>query len=322
MLIIQQVNGGYQCKDPILAQYCKHVQQLRSAFEDISFCHVYREDNQKANDLAQMASGYKDVHADGCSVDILEVSEPSYAEEFLVGQVNADTVTSQGEDWRNPLKQFLLDPAIDVDPKIRRQAVRYILIDGQLYRKTEDEVFLRCVSEPESALIMHEVHEGLCGAHQSGRRMVWLIKRYGYFWPTLVQDCILYAKRCQECQKHGPVQRIPAAPMNIIVKPWPFRAWAMDVIGMVFPPSVRGHRYILLATDYFTKWVEAVPLKEVDQGTVIQFVKEHIIYRFGIPETIVSDQAQYFTGKDLAAYANEMGIGLTHSSPYFAQGNG
>lgn len=96
----------------------------------------------------------------------------------------------------------------------------------------------------------------------------------------------------------------------------------MDVIGMVFPPSVRGHRYILLATDYFTKWVEAVPLKEVDQGTVIQFVKEHIIYRFGIPETIVSDQAQYFTGKDLAAYANEMGIGLTHSSPYFAQGNG
>lgn len=169
---------------------------------------------------------------------------------------------------------------------------------------------------------MLEVHEGLCGAHQSGRRMAWLIKRYGYFWTTLVQDCIEYAKRCQECQRHRPIQKVPATRMQIIVKPWPFRMWAMHVIGMLFPSSSKGHRYLLLATDYFTKWVEAVPLKEVDQLTVVKFLKEHIIYRFGVPETIVSDQAQYFTGKDLTAFANEMGVTLTHSSPYFAQGNG
>lgn len=110
--------------------------------------------------------------------------------------------------------------------------------------------------------------------------------------------------------------------MHVIVKPWPFRSWAMDVIGMIYPPSSRGHRYILVATDYFTKWVEAVPLKEVDQAAIIKFLNEHIIHRFGIPESIVSDQAQYFVGKDVTEFAQEMGIVLTHSSPYFAQGNG
>lgn len=96
----------------------------------------------------------------------------------------------------------------------------------------------------------------------------------------------------------------------------------MDVIGMIHPSSTRGHRYILVATDYFTKWVEAVPLFNVDQNAVIKFIKEHIPHRFGIPESIVSDQAQYFVGGDLAAFAKEMGIIMTHSSPYFAQGNG
>lgn len=200
--------------------------------------------------------------------------------------------------------------------------MRYVLIDQQLYHRTEGEVFLRCVDIPEAELVMLDVHEGLCGAHQSCRQMAWLIKRYGYFWPTLVQDCIAHAKHCQECQKHGPIQKVPAVPMHVIVKPWPFRSWAMDVIGMIYPPSSRGHRYILVATDYFTKWVEAVPLKEVDQAAIIKFLNEHIIRRFGIPESIVSDQAQYFVGKDVTEFAQEMGIVLTHSSPYFAQGNG
>lgn len=183
-------------------------------------------------------------------------------------------------------------------------------------------MFLHCVSVPEAELIMLDVHEGLCGAHQSGRRMAWLIKRYGSFWPTLVQDCIAYANRCQECQKCGPVQKVHATHMHVIVKPWPFRSWAMGVIGMIYPPSSKGHPYILVATDYFTKWAEAIPLKEVDQAAVIKFMAEHIIHRFGIPETIISDQTQYFVGKDLAKFAHEMEITLTHSSPYFAQGNG
>jgi hypothetical protein len=60
------------------------------------------------------------------------------------------------------------------------------------------------------------------------------------------------------------------------------------LIGQINPPSSKGHKFVLLATDYFTKWVEAIPLKKVTSENMVEFVKEHIIYRFGIPQTITT----------------------------------
>jgi hypothetical protein len=74
--------------------------------------------------------------------------------------------------------------------------------------------------------------------------------------------------------------------MNPIIKPWPFRGWGMDMIGKISPPSSKGHQFILAITDYFTKWVEAVPMKSVASRDVIQFVKEHVIHRFGFPRPL------------------------------------
>jgi hypothetical protein len=55
----------------------------------------------------------------------------------------------------------------------------------------------------------------------------------------------------------------------------------IDLIGQINPPSSKGHKFVLLATDYFTKWVEAIPLKKVTLENMVDFVKEQIIYRFG-----------------------------------------
>jgi hypothetical protein len=77
--------------------------------------------------------------------------------------------------------------------------------------------------------------------------------------------------------------------MNPIIKPLPFRGWGMDMIGKINPPSSKCHQFILAITDYFTKWVEAVPMKSVASRDVIQFVKEHVIHRFRIPQTITID---------------------------------
>ncbi|CAL8999868.1 unnamed protein product, partial [Prunus brigantina] len=90
-----------------------------------------------------------------------------------------------------------------------------------------DEVLLRCLGKKEYMKVMGETHEGICGAHQGGRKMCWLIRRYGYFWPTMMKDCIDYSKGCESCQRHGPIQQAPSVPMNPVVKPWPFRGWAM-----------------------------------------------------------------------------------------------
>jgi hypothetical protein len=78
--------------------------------------------------------------------------------------------------------------------------------------------------------------------------------------------------------------------MNPIIKPWPFRGWAIDLIKQIYPPSSKGHIFVLVSTDYFTKWVEAIPIKTVTSGNMIDFFNERIVYQFGIPQTITTDQ--------------------------------
>jgi len=84
----------------------------------------------------------------------------------------------------------------------------------------------------------------------------------------------------------------------------------------------KKHKFILVATDYVTKWVEAFPLKNVTSKDMVEFVKEHIIYRFGIPQTITTDQGTMFTSGEFEEFAASMGIKLLNSSPYYAQANG
>jgi transposase InsO family protein len=110
--------------------------------------------------------------------------------------------------------------------------------------------------------------------------------------------------------------------MNPIIKPCPFRGWGIDLISQIFLPSSKGHKFILVATDYITKWVEAISLRIVTSKNMVDFVKEHIIYCFGIPQTITTDQGTMFTSEEFRDFAAIMGIKLLNSSPYYAQANG
>ena len=72
---------------------------------------------------------------------------------------------------------------------------------------------------------------------------------------------------------------------------WPFVAWGMDVIGPIEPKASSGHRFILVAIDYFTKWVEVVTFRSVTKKVVVDFIHFNIICRFGIPKVIITDNA-------------------------------
>ncbi|XP_039688612.1 uncharacterized protein [Medicago truncatula] len=137
----------------------------------------------------------------------------------------------------------------------------------------------------------------------------------------MLKDCIEFAKGCQGCQKYVEIQRVPASELHAIIKPWPFRGWAVDVIGEIKPTSSKGYKYILVGIDYFTKWIEAIPLKDVTQDEVISFIQKSIIYRFGIPETITTDQGSVFTGRKMAKFAEDIGFKLLTSTQYYAQAN-
>ena len=103
--------------------------------------------------------------------------------------------------------------------------------------------------------------------------------------------------------------------------PWPFHTWGLDLIGPINPASV-GYIWILVVTEYFTKWVEAIPLKKATDAVIANFIWEHIICRFGIPHKIVTDNGTLFINKDVRAMTKHYCVKHLKSSPYYPQGNG
>jgi hypothetical protein len=164
---------------------------------------------------------------------------------------------------RLPLLKCIRDPGKTTDKKIKWQVLKYTLIDDELYWRTFDGVLLKCLGEEEARVAVQKVHDGICGVHQSAYKMNWLLQRAGFYWPTMMDDFVKYQKGCKACQRSGNIQLAPTGVMNSIVKPWPFRGWGLDFIGVIHPGSSNGHQFILVATDYFTKWTEALPLRNM-----------------------------------------------------------
>jgi hypothetical protein len=150
-----------------------------------------------------------------------------------------------------------------MDRNVRRTIFKYVLMSDELYRRTDNDVVLKCLGPGDAILAMTKVHEGICGTHQSAPKMKWLLQRSGFYWPNMIADCFKYYKGCQVCQKFGDLQLVTTAELHPIIKPWPFRGWGLDFIGEIHPSSSKWHRFVLVATDYFTKWTEAVALKNM-----------------------------------------------------------
>ena len=78
-----------------------------------------------------------------------------------------------------------------------------MLLDDQLYYKIVDGVLLKCLNQEDARVIMGEVHEGVCGAHQSAYKMKWIIRRSRYFWPTMLEDCFVYYRGVKIARDFG-----------------------------------------------------------------------------------------------------------------------
>jgi hypothetical protein len=207
------------------------------------------------------------------------------------------------------------------DKKIKRQVLKNTSLNDAFYQRTIDGVMLKCLSEEQAKEVVREVHIGICGAHQLAHKMKWLLSRTGFYWPTMVDDC-KYQKGCEAYQRFRNIQLAPAGVTNSIVKPWAFSGWGHDFIGEIHPGSSKGHRFILVATDYFIKWTEAAPLRNMTHQEGIRFVQEHIIYQFGVPQCLRTDLGASFMSHQFMEFTESVKIKLMNSSPYYTQPNG
>ena len=103
--------------------------------------------------------------------------------------VKDDLVIKDGDqDWRVRLISYLRDPGRGAERNIRRLAFKYVLIDDDLYRRTAEDLLLKCLDSDLAKVAMGEVHEGICGTHQSPTKMKWLLRRASFYWPTMMSD--------------------------------------------------------------------------------------------------------------------------------------
>jgi hypothetical protein len=109
-------------------------------------------------------------------------------------------------NWRLPLFECIRDPGKTTDKKIKWLALKYTSLDDDLYQRTIDGVLLKCLGEEEAKVAVREVHDGICGAHQSAHKMNWLLRWEGFYWPTMMDDCIKYHRGCEACQRFGNIQ--------------------------------------------------------------------------------------------------------------------
>jgi hypothetical protein len=138
----------------------------------------------------------------------------------------------------------------------------------------------------------------------------------------MINDCFRCHKDSESCKKFRDVQLAPTAMFHPIIKPWWFRGWALDFVVQIHPTSSKGHRFVLVTTDYFTKWMEAVPGKNMTHKEVILFISEHIIHRFGISQTLTTDKGSSFMSHQICEFVESLKIKLLSSSLYYAQANG
>ena len=142
----------------------------------------------------------------------------------------------------------------------------------------------------------------------------------GFYWPTLFKDSYNFCKTCERCQKLGGITRRNMMPLNPILIIEVFDCWGIDFMGP-FPPSF-GNLYILVAVDYVSKWIEAIPCKHNDHKIVLKFLKENIFSRFGTPQAIISDGGSHFCNRPFEALMKKYGITHKVATPYHPQTSG
>ncbi|XP_050878259.1 uncharacterized protein LOC127082076, partial [Lathyrus oleraceus] len=286
-LVIYQVKGEWETRDTKLIPYRAYVMELIKYFDEITFRHIPRTENQIADALAMLASMYQvRFHNEAPLIQIERKVEPAYCQ--LVEE------EADGKPWFHDIKCFLQNQeyptdATTLDKKtLRKLASKFFLSNGVLYKRNHDMILLRCVDGREADLLIKEIHEGSFGTHANGHAMAKKILRA----------------------------------VNVLTSPWPFSMWGIDMIGAIEPKASNGHRFILVAIDYFTKWVEAASYANVTKQVVARFLKKEIICRYGIPSRIITDNGTNLNNKTMKELCESFKIEHHNSSPYRPKMNG
>eukprot|EP00253_Pinus_taeda_P007485 PITA_07485 len=334
-IVIKQVRNTIHYLSSHLKHYQSLVQELISQFLAFNISPIPRSQNEAADFLANVASKLltsKDYNPDRFSVEL--IFRPSILDNitnwrvfnhdedtlnFLTSDKSYDDQIIDESDHDLQMKE---NQEVNSRPKPVVKIEDLYDIKDRFKQQNYDSILLRCLEKPEAQKVLQELHDRPTGGHFGADTTAHKIIHAGYYWPTLFRDTHEYVRKCRSCQISSGRQRKPAFPLQPVNIDQPFEQWGLDIIGEITPQSSKQHKYILTATDYFTKWVEAIPLKTTNSEVIIEFIDQFIITRFGVPNALVFNNASYFSGTSMFEFAIKRGFKLKYSENYYPQGNG
>ncbi|GJX48575.1 reverse transcriptase domain-containing protein [Tanacetum coccineum] len=170
--------------------------------------------------------------------------------------------------------------------KLFKDVKHYFWDDPYLFKICADQVIRRCVHGQEVVDILTACHNGPTRGHHGANYIAKKVFDSGFYWPTIYRNAYNMVNSCDSCQRQGKISQRDEMPQNAIQVCEIFDVWGIDFIGSF--PSSRGNKYILVAVDYFSKWVKAKALPTNDARVVVKSLK-YLFARFGTPRAIISD---------------------------------
>nr|GEZ18915.1 reverse transcriptase domain-containing protein [Tanacetum cinerariifolium] len=183
----------------------------------------------------------------------------------------------------------------------------------------KDQIIRRCVAGQEAIDILKACHSGPTGGHYGANYTAKKVFDSGFYWPTIYKDAFELVKHCDSCQRQGKISQKDEMPQNSIQVCEIFDVWGIDFMGPF--PSSKGNKYILVAVDYLSKWVEAKELPTNDARVVVKLLKS-LFSRFGTPKAIISDRGTHFCNDQFSRVMSNYGVTHRLSTAYHPQTSG
>ena len=263
-----------------MMKYLQKVKDLTLTLKYFEISYIPRKKNARANVLSWFAT---------TSFNSLDRTFIKYLEQPSIDKVEKVLQINDEPCWMDPIIQYLTDGVLSVDPSVKWlqwMASQYILMNGQLYKRSFSFLLLKYLRPANADYALREVHEEICKNYLGGKSLAYKILWQRYYWPIIKKDAAELIQRCEPCQKYANIQHQPASQLISIVAPWSFAQWEIDILGS-FTPTSDQRKFIIIAIDYFTKLMEAWLLAHITKSKMKDFIQKSIIYRFGLPHTII-----------------------------------
>ncbi|GJX52292.1 reverse transcriptase domain-containing protein [Tanacetum coccineum] len=272
-------------------------------------------ENYAADHLSRLENPYENV------LDPKEINETFPLETLNMVTSRDDNSTPWFANYANYyVRNFIIKGMTSQQKnKFFKDVKHYFWNDLYLFKTCAVQVIRRCVSSKEAFDILKACHSGPTGGHYGANYIAKKVFDLGFYWHTIYKDAYELVKNCDSCQRQGKISQRDEMPQNVIQVCEIFDVWGIDFMG---PFSLsKENKYILVAVDYLSKWVEAKVLPTNDARVVVKFLKA-LFARFGTPRAIISDRGTHFCNDQFARVMSKYGVTHRLATAYHPQTSG